>query len=62
MSRPIRLGLSIALLLVGLVWFFQGIGVIGGSFMSDQPVWAVIGVAMIALGVGLLVRGRAPRA
>jgi hypothetical protein len=61
MSRTVRLVVGILLLLVGLVWFFQGIGVIGGSFMTDQPVWAVIGVALVAIGVGVLVRGRPRR-
>ena len=42
--------------LVGLVWFGQGIGVIGGSFMSGQAVWAVIGAVMIVFAI-LLVRG-----
>jgi len=61
MSRTVRLVVGILLLLVGLVWFFQGIGVIEGSFMTDQPVWAVIGVALVAIGVGVLVRGRPRR-
>jgi hypothetical protein len=61
MARPLRLVLGILLLLVGLVWFFQGIGVVEGSFMTDQPIWAVIGVAAVAFGVGVLVRGRATR-
>jgi hypothetical protein len=61
MSRPVRLVLAILLLLVGLVWFFQGIGVLKGSFMTDQPVWAVIGVALVVIGVGVLVRGRPTR-
>jgi hypothetical protein len=58
MARPVRLLLGILLLLVGLVWFFQGIGVLEGSFMTDQPVWAVIGVALIVIGAGVLFRGR----
>lgn len=61
MARPVRLLLSILLLVVGLVWLFQGIGVLEGSFMTDQPVWAVIGGALIVVAVGVLVRGRAPR-
>jgi hypothetical protein len=42
------------LLLVGAVWVAQGLGLLGTtSFMEGQPVWAVIGAAMIAAGVGL---------
>ena len=40
--------------LVGLVWFGQGIGVIGGSFMSGQAVWAVIGSVLIVFAVVLV--------
>ncbi len=42
------------LLLVGAVWVAQGLGLLGTtSFMEGQPVWAVIGAAMIAAGVAL---------
>ncbi len=42
------------LLLVGAVWVAQGLGLLGTtSFMEGQPVWAVIGGAMIAAGVAL---------
>jgi len=43
------------LALVGLLWFLQGIGVVGGSFMTGQPVWAVIGLVLLALAGRLLV-------
>ena len=42
------------LLLVGAAWVAQGLGLLGTtSFMEGQPVWAVIGAAMIAAGAGL---------
>ncbi len=44
------------LCLVGAVWFFQGIGVIGGSFMSGEALWAVIGAVAVLIG-GALIRG-----
>jgi hypothetical protein len=53
-----KLALRIAgglLLLMGTVWFFQGIGVLPGSFMSGQRQWAVNGAIVDAVGVGLLV-------
>ncbi len=34
--------------LVGLVWLLQGAGVLPGSFMSGDPLWAVIGLGLIA--------------
>lgn len=42
--------------LLGLLWFFQGIGVAKGSFMTGNAIWSVIGVALIVFAVAL-VRG-----
>ena len=41
-------------LLVGGVWFFQGINVLLGSFMSGQPRWAIIGGVVFVGGLALL--------
>jgi hypothetical protein len=41
-------------LLSGVVFFFQGIGVIPGSFMTGRSEWAVIGAALVAGAVALL--------
>ena len=52
------------LVLFGVTWFFQGIGVLPGSFMSGQPRWAVYGGCAAAAGLALLVsvnRRRSPR-
>jgi hypothetical protein len=46
--------------LVGGVFFLQGIGVIGGSFMSHTLTWTVIGVMMVTVGAVLLNVGRPP--
>jgi hypothetical protein len=43
------------LLLMGTTWFFQGIGVLPGSFMSGQPRWAVNGAIADAVGVALFI-------
>lgn len=42
------------LLLSGGVWFLQGINIIPGSFMTGQTKWAIIGVILIVLGLGIL--------
>jgi hypothetical protein len=42
------------LLLVGTVWFLQGINVLPGSFMSGQRRWAVNGGIAALLGAVLL--------
>ena len=53
---------------VGLVWTLQGINVLGGSAMSGSPLWAtigpivlLIGLALIAIAVGIAVRRRRTR-
>jgi hypothetical protein len=43
------------LILMGGVWFLQGIGVLPGSFMSGQMRWAVNGGIAVAVGVLLVV-------
>ena len=57
----VRLVVGGILCLVGAVWFGQGIGAIGGSFMSDEVIWAVIGAVAVLFGAALIVgelRGR----
>ena len=58
-----RLVVGAALVIIGVVWFGQGIGAIGGSFMTGQAVWAVIGVIALLFGFVLIRsarRGRTP--
>lgn len=45
---------AVLLILVGLVWFLQGINVLPGSFMTGQTQWAVYGGIAVAAGIGLL--------
>jgi hypothetical protein len=40
------------LILIGIVWFLQGINVLPGSFMTGDMKWAVIGAASVVVGVG----------
>jgi len=51
--KPFRLAISIVLLLVGLVWIGQGTGLIGGSAMSSQSIWALIGVVLVVAAAGV---------
>ena len=50
----IRRAIAVVLILVGVVWFFQGVGVIEGSFMTGEAIWAVIGALCVAGGAVLL--------
>jgi F0F1-type ATP synthase assembly protein I len=49
----VRWPLIVVLAAVGVVWLGQGIGVIDGSFMTGEPLWAIIGAVML-LGAGVL--------
>lgn len=54
-----------AFVLTGAIWAGQGAGLIGGSVMTNDPQWLIIGIVMLVLGVILLVfnnRERAPKA
>jgi len=56
-----RLIVGVLLCLIGGVWFGQGIGVIHGSFMTGQAVWAVIGGVAVLFGLSLLAGARRGR-
>ena len=60
-----RLGLNIFALLIaltGVIWFLQGMGVLLGSFMTNQPSWEMIGLLFLVIGIGLLVVNNRRRA
>lgn len=46
---------AVLLILLGAVWFLQGIDVLRGNVMSGQPQWMVIGGLAALVGIGLLV-------
>ena len=49
---------GVILMLMGAIWFLQGINVLPGSFMTGQTKWAVIGAVTAAIGIALLVFAR----
>ena len=44
---------SVVLIVVGLVWIGQGLGMIGGSSMSGQIIFAILGAALLVGGGAL---------
>lgn len=49
---------GVALIVIGAIWFLQGINVLPGSFMTGQTQWAIYGgIAMVA-GVGNVLTAR----
>lgn len=57
MRQILLVVIGIAAALAGLVWTLQGLGYVGGSFMSGATVWAVIGPVVTLAGVLLIVVG-----
>ena len=47
---------GIVLVLIGVVWFFQGLDVIKGSFMTGHLIWTFFGALLILAG-GSVMRG-----
>jgi hypothetical protein len=54
MRIPLNVAGSLCLL-IGGVWFLQGINVLPGSFMTGQTKWAVYGGILFVVGLFLLV-------
>jgi hypothetical protein len=54
---------GVACCIVGAIWIGQGTSLIGGSFMSGDEQWTIVGAVLVALGAGLLVSAwlRRPR-
>jgi hypothetical protein len=44
---------AVLLILMGGVWFLQGINVLPGSYMTGNPQWAINGGIAILVGAGL---------
>jgi ABC-type dipeptide/oligopeptide/nickel transport system permease component len=55
MNSP-RFWIGVALVLIGCVWFGQGMGWIGGGAMSGVALWAIIGPVVALVGIALAVQ------
>ncbi|WP_433443573.1 hypothetical protein [Nonomuraea sp. CA-141351] len=57
MKSWIPLVIGVLLAAVGILWTLQGLGVVGGSVMSGNTTWAVIGPIVLVIGLVLAVIG-----
>jgi len=46
--------IGVILVIVGVIWFLQGINILPGSFMTGQTKWAIYGAISFIVGVGVL--------
>ncbi len=49
------------LVLLGTIWFLQGINILPGSFMTGQLQWAVYGGIAVVAGIVILLVGNRRR-
>ena len=56
MTRYAVPAIGIVLALVGALWTLQGLGLVGGSFMTGSTLWLVIGLVALVAGVWLVLR------
>jgi len=54
MNQNLRIGFGVLLILLGLVFTFQGLGLLGGSQMTGRTEWAIIGPLMAIVGAILV--------
>ncbi|WP_171026197.1 hypothetical protein [Mesorhizobium comanense] len=47
--------LALIVLAIGALWALQGVGVVGGSFMTGQSQWLHIGLVTMLVGLAGLV-------
>lgn len=58
MSMTMRIllaGAGLLITLAGVIFTLQGVGVIGGSFMSGTTTWAVAGPVIALVGLALVI-------
>jgi hypothetical protein len=64
MNRNLQAGLGVLLVLVGVIWTLQGLGMLAGSVMTGVMLWAIVGPIVALIGVLVVtraVRDRRPR-
>ena len=55
MKQVLLTVVGVAAVLAGLIWTLQGLGYVGGSFMSGATVWAIIGPVVALAGLVLII-------
>ena len=57
MRRVVLVGVGFLLMLAGVVFTLQGVGILGGSVMSHVTFWAVAGPVIVLAGLGIAAIG-----
>lgn len=57
MRQVVLVVVGVAAAVAGIIWTLQGLGYVGGSFMTGATVWAVIGPVVALAGLVLIAAG-----
>jgi len=53
--------IGVLAVIIGIVWLLQGLNILGGSGMSGQFIFVVIGAILAVVGVALVAFSMRPR-
>lgn len=57
MGRGLAVTAGIVLALAGVLFTLQGLGYVGGSVMTDERFWAIVGPIIAGFGIALMIVG-----
>lgn len=57
MRRVVLIGVGVVVMLAGVIFTLQGVGVLGGSAMSGVTFWAVVGPVIALAGLAIAIIG-----
>jgi hypothetical protein len=57
MTRIVLVGAGVLVMLAGVIFTLQGVGVLGGSAMSGVTIWAVAGPVIALAGLAIAAIG-----
>ena len=55
MRNRLLAGVGALIVIVGVSWTLQGLGVVGGSVMTGKTLWAVLGPLVAVTGLAMVV-------
>jgi hypothetical protein len=57
MRKPLLAMVGALIVVVGIIFMLQGLGVIGGSAMTGKTIWAVLGPLVAVVGLAVVALG-----
>jgi hypothetical protein len=57
LTRVLLVAAGVLIVIAGIVWTLQGLGYVGGSFMTGATTWVIIGPVTALAGLALIMIG-----